>query len=218
MQQLRVYWPFNRLQNFSKLSCPLWDNANPHALPQPHLNDHQLRPVLRQIHPRARSLHWLSLCQHRSIQPIRLGKQVRLHHLHAYPSIFNTIQSIILIDLFYLAGIKLVKRYDAGETSYAVFLIILTLICETVAVGLNIYGYTLFSAGDSCGNTLWVNIVTSILLAVLPIFQCCNFNKQNSLLTTSLVSLYISYLALICQFSYGEQCKYSLTKAQAEWQ
>ena len=218
MQQFRVYWAFNGLQNFSQLSCPLRNNADPHALPQSHLDDHQLRPFLRQIYPRTWSLHWLSVCQHGSIQPIRRGKQVRLYHLYAHPGTYVVIKSIILIDLFYLAGIKLVKRYDAGETSYGALLIILTLICEAVAVGLNIYGYTLFSAADSCGNTLWVNIVTSILLVVLPVFQCFNFNKQNSLLTTSLVSLYISYLALICQFSYGEQCNSFLTKAQAEWQ
>jgi len=46
--------------------------------------------------------------------------------------------------------------------------------------------------------------VTSIILAILPILQLFHFNKQNSLLTTSLVSLYISYLAYICQYSYGD--------------
>lgn len=34
-----------------------------------------------------------------------------------YGSIFYMfLQSIILIDLFYLAGIKLVKNYDKGQT------------------------------------------------------------------------------------------------------
>ena len=35
MQQFRVYWAFNGLQNFSQLSCPLWNNADPHALLPP---------------------------------------------------------------------------------------------------------------------------------------------------------------------------------------
>lgn len=213
-----MYWTLNGLQNFAEFSCSLWNNVDPDALPKSHLDDHQRRPFLCQIHLSTWRFHWIFIRQHGRFQPICWGNQVCLDYLHAYSSTFFTIKSIILIDLFYLAGIKLVKRYDAGETSYGALLIILTLICEGVAVGLNIYGYTLFSADDSCGNTLWVNIVTSILLIVLPVFQCFNFNKQNSLLTTSLVSLYISYLALICQFSYGNQCMFSLTKVQAEWQ
>jgi hypothetical protein len=111
-----------------------------------------------------------------------------------------------LIDLFYLAGIKLVKRYDEGNIGYAVLIVLLTLIFEAIAIALNVYGYFLFSGSDGCGDSLWVNIITSIILILLPILQICNFNKQNSLLTTSLVSLYISYLALICQFSYGNAC------------
>jgi hypothetical protein len=38
------------------------------------------------------------------------------------------LQSIILIDLFYLAGIKLVDHYDQGQTSYAGLLIFLTIV------------------------------------------------------------------------------------------
>ena len=33
--------------------------------------------------------------------------------------------------------------------------------------------------------------------------QFFNFNKQNSLLTTALVGMYVSYLALFSQFSFG---------------
>lgn len=41
-----------------------------------------------------------------------------------YASIFYMfLQSIILIDLFYLAGIRWVKRYDAGQTEYACYLV-----------------------------------------------------------------------------------------------
>lgn len=55
------------------------------------------------------------------------------------------IQAIILIDLFYMAGIKLVKHYDAGETQYACYLIFLTIIFEAAAVTVNILGYVTFS-------------------------------------------------------------------------
>jgi hypothetical protein len=46
-------------------------------------------------------------------------------------------------------------------------------------------------------------VVTSVILLVLPALQFFNFNPQNSLLTTALVSIYVGYLALVCQFSYG---------------
>jgi len=108
-----------------------------------------------------------------------------------------------LIDLFYLAGIKLVKRYNEGETYCCFGLVFLSIFFEAVAAGLNILGYINFAATDSCGNSLWVNIITSVILVILPLLQLLNFNKQNSLLTTGLVSTYIAYLALVSQFSYG---------------
>jgi hypothetical protein len=64
----------------------------------------------------------------------------------------------------------------------------------------NVYGYIKFK---DC--TLWVNIVTSILLVLIPGIQFLHFNVQNSLLTTSVVCMYVSYLGLISQYS-REEC------------
>lgn len=55
------------------------------------------------------------------------------------------IQAIILIDLFYMAGIKLVKNYDAGETQYACYLIFLAIFFEAAAVTVNVLGYVTFA-------------------------------------------------------------------------
>lgn len=75
---------------------------------------------------------------------------------------------------------------------------------EAIAIGLNVLGYIYFrSESTSCTSTLWVNIITSIMLVLLPAIQCLHFNVQNSLLTTALVSMFISYLGFIAQFSYG---------------
>jgi hypothetical protein len=130
-------------------------------------------------------------------------EQVHLDCLHDHPGKIYITQSIILVDLFYLAGIKLVKRYDEGQTSCAALLVILSLIFFAAAIMLNILGYIYFGKEDSCGNSLWINILNSILLIILPAVQSLNFNKQNSLMTTAMVCTYISYLAFICQFSYG---------------
>jgi hypothetical protein len=65
------------------------------------------------------------------------------------------------------------------------------------ALAVNIYGYIAFS---KC--TVWVNIVTSILILLLPGIQLIGWNPQGSLLTSSVISLYISYLGLIAQYSW----------------
>lgn len=94
-------------------------------------------------------------------------------------------------------------RYDEGQTSCAAVLIFLSLIFFAAAIALNVLGYVYFGKADACGNSLWVNILNSVIIVILPVFQLFNFNKQNSLLTTAMVSTYVSYLAFICQFSYG---------------
>lgn len=117
---------------------------------------------------------------------------------------YMVIQSIIIIDLFYLAGIRMVRRYDEGQTRFAGYLIALSILVEALAVTLNVLGYAFFSdSPDGCSGTLWVNIITTILLIILPAVQFLHFNPQNSLLTTALVSLFISYLCFIAQYSYN---------------
>ena len=80
---------------------------------------------------------------------------------------------------------------------------LLSLIFFAAGIMLNVLGYVYFGKEDSCGDSLWINILNSILLVILPAIQSLNFNKQNSLLTTAMVCTYVSYLSFICQFSYG---------------
>ncbi len=83
----------------------------------------------------------------------------------------------------------------------------ITLICYSVAIGLNIWSYVIFTGGE-CGNdTIYVSIVNSFLIVLLVLVQLLHFNPQGSLLTTGLTTVYISYLCFICQFSYpGCKC------------
>jgi hypothetical protein len=81
----------------------------------------------------------------------------------------------------------------------------LSVIFEGGAIAINLLGYVTFSNQDKgCTETLWVNIVNTIILVLLPSLQFFNFNAQNSLLTTALVSLYVSYLSYVAQFSYPD--------------
>jgi amino acid permease len=80
-----------------------------------------------------------------------------------------------------------------------------------MALFINIYGYFLFAnfkASDACqasSATLWVNIVTTIIILFFFITLYLKYNKNNNMLTMSLVSLYIAYLSIISQFSYPNE-------------
>lgn len=95
-------------------------------------------------------------------------------------------------------GINWVKKYNEGqEGCYGTLLITFSIIFYAGALAVNIYGYVAFA---SC--TVWVNIITSILILLLPGIQLAGWNKQGSLLTSSVVCLYLSYLSLIAQYSW----------------
>jgi hypothetical protein len=125
--------------------------------------------------------------------------------------VYMVLQSIILIDLFYMLAIGWVKKYNDGQNCYGGYLIFWTIVFEAAAVFMNVYGYIRFSSTDDgqCTSLIWVNVITSVIIIVLPLFQICQWNQQNSLLTTALVSLYISYLTFIAQFSYDGLCNVS---------
>jgi hypothetical protein len=112
--------------------------------------------------------------------------------------LYLAIQAIMLVDIFYLWGIRLVKRYDNGETSCGGVLIGLTIIVETLAIFLNVLAYINFG-GDQCGSTTWLSVITSIIIVLLPVVQLLGFNIQNNLFTTALVSLLISYTSYAAQ-------------------
>ena len=79
-----------------------------------------------------------------------------------------------------------------------------------LALFLNIVCYVSFSL-DRCGATLWVSIITSALIVLMVLVQLLNLNPQNSLLTTSLVSLLVSYFAYSAQLSFNTGCSHRLT-------
>ena len=203
-----MHWTICSLQDLPQLPRPLPAHVHSHSLQESACDGGQLGALLRQIYHGAGYLHRFSLRGESGLHRLLECEQIPLHRVHGPASTIPIIQAIILIDLFYMAGIKLVKRYNDGETCCAGVLIFLSVLFEAVAITFNVLGYIYFGSEDVCGSTLWVNIVNSIVIVLLPCTQFFNFNKQNSLLTTSLVSVYVSYLAFFAQFSYGSnQCR-----------
>ena len=69
-----------------------------------------------------------------------------------------------------MAGIKLVSSYDRGQTGSAALIIMLTVLVEALAIGVNVGGYVVFG-DETCGSSLWVNVTGSVVLALLPLLQ-----------------------------------------------
>lgn len=103
----------------------------------------------------------------------------------------------MLIDLFYMWGLRWFRRWQNGEGCFAFLLIMFTVINYSTALGLHIWAYIKFK---HC--TLWANIVTTIIILIIPGIQLLGFNPQNSLLTSSAVTLYIVYLSFVAQLSF----------------
>jgi hypothetical protein len=75
---------------------------------------------------------------------------------------------------------------------------------------LNILAYVNFG-NDSCGSTTWLSVITTCLIVILPIIQLLGCNSQSSLVTTSLVSLTISYFSFAAQEYFKTGCIVRLT-------
>jgi hypothetical protein len=170
------------------------------ALQKPTIEGHQLNALLCKVLAGAGRIHRFALHPQRSDSRVCKDQPVYRSGVLNTASTNDVIQSIILIDLMYLWGIKIVRRYDEGSKCAAALLIILTIAAEASAISLNVVGYVMFG---EC--SLHLNIITSVLLVLMPIVQLFNFNPQNSLLTTALVSVYVSFLSLIGQYS-SEEC------------
>jgi hypothetical protein len=120
-----------------------------------------------------------------------------------------------VIDLAYLWGIKWAHHYSTGSNCYAGLLIGFSLANYAVAIGINIYGYilSLSDQEEACRN--YSNVVSSVLIVGLFGIQLLNYNKQNSLLATSALTLYNSYWLLSAVFS-GRACNNALVFAEGQ--
>ena len=101
------------------------------------------------------------------------------------------VQAIILMDLAYLWGIYWAKQYSNGKKIYGFWLIAFTILFSISALTMIIMSF--FNEGPT-----WVSVVGLIEMAGIILIQLLNFNKQNSLLTTSLMSLVVGYEIWSC--------------------
>ena len=121
---------------------------------------------------------------------------------------------MIVIDLAYLWGIRWAEKYSDGSQLYGCLLIGFTAVNYTLTIGINFYGYLLSSNSDgSCAN--FPNVLCTIMILALFGIQLLNYNKQNSLLATSALTLFSAYWLLSAIFS-GEKCNNSLILGRSD--
>lgn len=102
---------------------------------------------------------------------------------------FVMLQSIILIDLAYLWGIKWAGKYSNGSRKYAYFLIIVTSFMFLAGLYLLINRFN----QPNHEELGWSDTMCVIQILIMIGVQLLNFNKQNSLLTTSALCLLVIY-------------------------
>lgn len=122
---------------------------------------------------------------------------------------YMLIQSIILIDIFYILGRSLVRRYEEGEEECGGILVGLSVLLYAGAIALNVLAYAWFGS-DGCGSALWLNVAVSALMVLMPAVQLLQLNAQNNLLTTSLVALLLAYFSYAAQRNAAD-CAHRLT-------
>ena len=98
--------------------------------------------------------------------------------------------------MFYLWGIHWIIKYSEGKGIYAVLLISFSVLLYGGALTINIFSYVNFNYCE-----IWTTVITSVLLVAIPCTQLLHFNVQNSLLTTSVLCLYLSYLNFMALYS-----------------
>ena len=101
--------------------------------------------------------------------------------------IFLIAQAIILIDLAYLWGIDWAKKYS-DTRCYGILLIIFSIF-------FGIISFIFLILSFSAHVATWVCILGIIEILLMIGVQLLNYNKQNSLLTTSLLCLLVGYEA-----------------------
>lgn len=101
--------------------------------------------------------------------------------------IFMIMQVVIFIDLGYLWGIRWVQVYHQGRSTCAIVLIATTVLF--IVLTLFFFIDTLWSPSSSTS----FNIAAIFFILIMYGVQMLNFNKQNSLLTSSLMGMAVGY-------------------------
>ncbi|EGR28880.1 membrane protein tms1, putative [Ichthyophthirius multifiliis] len=127
-------------------------------------------------------------------------------------------QTIILIDIFYLWGQNWKAKYDEVEAQnaennssfnlYGILLIGITLSLYTASILLNAYNFIWFKG---CQFNIIVNALNLLLVISITFVQFLGFNPSGSLLTSSAMSFYITFLAFSGQLSSESGCNSAIS-------
>ncbi|KAM3131050.1 hypothetical protein pb186bvf_016862 [Paramecium bursaria] len=119
--------------------------------------------------------------------------------------LYMLFQIIMLIDVFYLWGQKWIRIYEESHKlngCMACLLICTTAMLYGIAFTLNLYNFIWFYG---CTVNLFTNFFTLIIIVGITAVQLLGWNPEGSLLTSSAMACYITFISYTSQASCPEK-------------
>lgn len=100
---------------------------------------------------------------------------------------FLLFQIVMLIDLFYIIGEKMKRKYDEGYNFMAIVLIVTAILFYALTIYFNYKNFQWFPCSKG------VNIINVGLITVITILVLTGHFPNGSLVTSGAMSLYLTY-------------------------
>ena len=114
------------------------------------------------------------------------------HLARIVSGIYLIIQIVLLIAVTYTLNDVLVRGYEKGNHCYGILLVLITVVLTSGTIAFTVMEYIWFSdCGYNIGITTYT-LVFCLIFLILPLFR---IREDASVLTSSLVCSYITYLS-----------------------
>lgn len=125
-----------------------------------------------------------------------------------FGALFLVIQSVMLIDIFYVWGESWKAKYDAGAAWMSSVLLFTAIILYGLTLTLIILNFVWF---NGCGLNTFLNIANLVIIIAFTVVQLLGYNPNGSLITSGAQALYMTFLIFSAQLSGDSSCNEALT-------
>ncbi|EAR88825.1 TMS membrane protein/tumor differentially protein (macronuclear) [Tetrahymena thermophila SB210] len=124
-----------------------------------------------------------------------------------FGAIFLVIQSVMLIDIFYMWGQKWKAYYDEGAQWMAPVLIGTAVVLYGLTITLVVLNFIWF---NGCGLNTFINVANLILVIAITVVQLLGYNPHGSLICSGAQGLYMTFLTFSAQLSGESSCNLAI--------